>query len=105
MNLIRALLRNDDAKNLLDDKLSNWFLPYGAKIDFVYEPFFRQVLITTCLVSTRELLRRTRIRVPRNKARNMFGIVDEYNVFKSDEVFIQYIQLNDYEDNTDNSKC
>ncbi len=99
LTLIRALLRNEDAKNLLDEKLPYWFLPYGAKIDFVHEPFFRQVLITACLISTGELLKRTRIRVPRNKARNMFGIVDEYNVLKPNEVFIQYTRLNDHEDN------
>jgi RNA-dependent RNA polymerase len=79
-------------------------LPYGAKIDFVHEPFFQQVLITACLISTRELLKRTRIRVPRNKARNMFGIIDEYNVLESDQVFIQYTRLNDHEDNDDYDK-
>jgi RNA-dependent RNA polymerase len=29
----------------------------------------------------------------------MFGIVDEYNVLKPNEVFIQYTRLNDHEDN------
>lgn len=104
LTLIRALLRNEDAKNLLDEKLPYWFLLSGAKIDFVHEPFFRQVLITACLISTRELLKRTRIRIPRNKARNMFGIVDEYNVLEPDQVFIQYTTLNDHEDNDDYDK-
>ncbi|CAF3873328.1 unnamed protein product [Rotaria sordida] len=104
LTLIRALLRNNDARNLLDEKLPYWFLPYGAKIDFVREPFFRQLLIAACLTSIRELLRRTRIRVPRNKARNMFGIIDEYNVLKPDEVFIQYTRLNDHEDKDTNNK-
>jgi RNA-dependent RNA polymerase len=104
LTLIRALLRNKDAKNLLDEKLPHWFLRYGANIDFVHEPFFRQVLITACLVSTGELLKRTRIRVPRNKARNMFGIIDEYNVLEPDQVFIQYTRLNDHEDNEDYDK-
>ncbi len=62
------------------------------------------MLITACLSSTRELLRRTRIRVPRNKARNMFGIIDEYNVLKSDEVFFQYTPLNDPKDNDNHEK-
>ncbi|CAM4951787.1 unnamed protein product [Rotaria socialis] len=96
--LIRSLLRNDDAKYLLVEKLPYWFLPIGAKIDFVHEPFFRQVLITACLSSVRDILRRTRICVSRNKARNMFGIIDEYNVLKPDEVFVQYTQLHDRED-------
>ncbi|CAF1158600.1 unnamed protein product [Rotaria sordida] len=104
LKLIRALLRNSDARNFLDEKLPYWFLPYGAKIDFVREPFFRQLLIVACLISIKELLRRTRIRVSPNKARNMFGIIDEYNVLKPDEVFIQYTLLNDHEDKDGNSK-
>ncbi|CAF1297137.1 unnamed protein product [Rotaria sordida] len=52
----------------------------------------------------RELLRQTRIRVSRNKARNMFGIIDEYNVLKLDEVFIQHTRLNDHEDKDTNNK-
>ncbi|CAF3775512.1 unnamed protein product [Rotaria sp. Silwood1] len=105
LTLIQALLRNNDARNLLDEKLPYWFLPYGAKIDFIREPFFRQLLVAACLSSIRELLRRTRIRVPLNKARNMFGIIDEYNVLKPDEVFIQYTRLNDHEDKESNDKC
>ncbi|CAF3696581.1 unnamed protein product [Rotaria sp. Silwood1] len=100
-----SLLRNNDARNLLDEKLSNWFLPYGEKIDSIREPFFRQLLIAACLSSVRELLRRTRIRVSLNKARNMFGIIDEYNLLKPDEVFIQYTRLNDHEDKEKNDKC
>ncbi|CAF2129332.1 unnamed protein product [Rotaria magnacalcarata] len=102
--LIRSLLRNDDAKYLLGEKLPYWFLPYGAKIDFVHEPFFRQLVITACLSSVRDLLRRTRICVSRNKARNMFGIIDEYNVLKPDEVFVQYTQLHDREDTNGRGK-
>ncbi|CAF0781157.1 unnamed protein product [Rotaria sordida] len=104
LTLIRALLRNNDARNLLDEKLPYWFLPYGAKTDFVREPFFRQLLIAACLISIGELLRRTRIRVPRNKARNMFGIIDEYNVLKPNEVYIQYTRLNDHEEKEINNK-
>ncbi|CAF3343678.1 unnamed protein product [Rotaria sp. Silwood2] len=102
LSLIQALLRNDYARNLLDEKLPYWFLPNGAEIDFVREPFFRQLVIAACLNSVQDLLRRTRIRVPRNKARNMLGIIDEYNVLKPEEVFIQYTQLNDG-DNKDGS--
>ena len=102
LTLIRALLRNDDAQNLLRENLPYWFLPLGAKIDFVHEPFFRQVIITACLISTRKLLQKTRIRVPPNKARNMFGIIDEYNVLKAHEVFVQYTRLYDPESNSKN---
>ena len=104
LTLIRALLRNNDARNLLTEKLPHWFLPHDAKIDFIHEPFFRQVLINGCLNSINKLLRRTRIRILRNKARNMFGIIDEYKVLKSEEVFIQYTLLNDSEDNNNDDR-
>ncbi|CAF4332776.1 unnamed protein product, partial [Rotaria sordida] len=63
---------------------------HDANIDFIHEPFFRQLLINSCLQSTKDLLQRTRIQIPSNEGRNMLGIVDEYNVLKSDQVFIQY---------------
>jgi RNA-dependent RNA polymerase len=96
LQLIRALLRNDDAQVLILEKIPSWFLPpdiHLARIDYIREPFFRQLLISACLQSIRDLLRRTRIRVPRDQGRNLMGIVDEYKVLKEDEVFIQYTSL------------
>jgi RNA-dependent RNA polymerase len=111
LTLIRALLRNSDAEKLILQKTPFWFLPrdiHNANIDFIHEPFFRQLLISSCLQSTRELLQRTRIRIPPNKGRNMIGIIDEYNVLKSDQVYIQYTllerDLNDNDDNKNNDK-
>ncbi|CAF1080724.1 unnamed protein product [Adineta steineri] len=49
LDLIRALLRNSDAEKLILEKIPSWFLPrdiHIANIDFVREPFFRQLLIT-----------------------------------------------------------
>jgi RNA-dependent RNA polymerase len=52
----------------------------------------------------RDLLQRTRIRIPPNEGRNMIGIVDEYNVLKPDQVYIQYTILNrDSFDNDNNN--
>ncbi|CAF3922281.1 unnamed protein product [Rotaria sp. Silwood2] len=96
LTLIRSLLRNSDAEKLILEKVPSWFLPkdiHDANIDFIHEPFFRQLLINSCLQSTRDLLQRTRIQISSNKGRNMFGIVDEYNVLKPDQVFIQYTIL------------
>jgi RNA-dependent RNA polymerase len=106
LSLIRALLRNSDAEKIIRQKIPSWFLPkdiHEAKIDFIHEPFFRQLLISSCLQSTRELLQRTRIRIPVNKGRNMIGIVDEYNVLKSDQVYVQYTVLMDRDSNDDNN--
>ncbi|CAF3861368.1 unnamed protein product [Rotaria sp. Silwood1] len=98
LRLIRALLRNSDAEKIILEKVPTWFLPndiHMANIDYIHEPFFRHLLINACLQSTRDLLRKARIRVPPNKGRNMFGIVDEYNVLKPDEIFIQYTKIED----------
>ncbi|CAF3846424.1 unnamed protein product, partial [Adineta steineri] len=102
LDLIRALLRNSDAEKLILEKIPSWFLPrdiHIANIDFVREPFFRQLLISACLQSTRDLLQRTRIRIPRDQGRNMMGIVDEYNVLKSNEVFVQYTLMDKDQNN------
>lgn len=96
LQLIRALLRNIDAEQLILQKVPSWFLPrniHRTNIDYIHEPFFRQLLIAACVQSTRELLHRTRIRVPQNEGRNLMGVVDEYDVLKPDEVFIQYTVL------------
>ncbi|CAF4102022.1 unnamed protein product [Rotaria sordida] len=105
LTLIRSLLRNSDAEKLILEKVPSWFLPkdiHDANIDFIHEPFFRQLLINSCLQSTKDLLQRTRIQVPSNKGRNMLGIVDEYNVLKSDQVFIQYTILDRNRNNNNN---
>ncbi|CAF0731356.1 unnamed protein product [Adineta steineri] len=102
LDLIRALLRNSDAEKLILEKIPSWFLPrdiHIANIDFVREPFFRQLLISACLQSTRDLLQRTRIRIPRDQGRNMMGIVDEYNVLKPNEVFVQYTLMDKDQNN------
>jgi RNA-dependent RNA polymerase len=108
LTLIRALLRNHDAEKLILEKIPSWLLPrdvHDAHIDYIHEPFFRQLLISSCLQSTRDLLHRTRIRIPRNQGRNMMGIVDEYNVLKEGQVYIQYTLLDrDQNDDTNETE-
>ncbi|CAF4739460.1 unnamed protein product [Rotaria sp. Silwood1] len=108
LKLIHSLLRNSDAEKLIHEKVPPWFLPkniHDANIDFIHESFFRQLLINSCLQSTRDLLQRTRIQIPPNKGRNMFGVVDEYNVLKPDQVFIQYTIFDrDRKNNNDDNK-
>ena len=104
LTLIRYLLRNSDAEKLIVEKIPQWLLPRDinrAKIDYIHEPFFRQIVINSCLQAMRDLLRRTRIRVPVNTGRNMFGIIDEYNVLKEGEVFVQYTALADDQESDD----
>ena len=48
---------------------------------------------------------RTRLKLPKNKARNMIGIVDEYGILEYGQVFIQYTELTgDYINNTESEK-
>ena len=103
--LARHLLRNKDAKRCIFNKIPPFLLTPDIdriKIDYIHEPFFRQLLINTSAQAARELLNKTRIRLPTNLARYMFGIVDEYNVLKPGEVFIQYTVLTDYESSSSN---
>ena len=108
LSLISALLQNTDAEKQILLKIPSWFLPrdiHLANIDYIHEPFFRQLLISSCLQSMRDLLQRTRIRIPPNEGRNMIGVVDEYNVLKPDEVYVQYTILSrDSRDNTNDNK-
>ena len=94
--LVRNLLQNSAAKKLLLEKLPSDLMVQpiiDANIDYIHEPFFRYIIINASLQAMRSLLRKTRIRVPNNKGRNMFGIVDEYKVLKENEVFIQYTDI------------
>jgi RNA-dependent RNA polymerase len=62
----------------------------AQKINLVEEQFFIKLIITCAFNIIRELLNRTRISISDKKARNMFGIVDEYGVLEYEQVFIQY---------------
>lgn len=90
--LIQAMLTPAKAFELLNEKILSVFQlrKIAQRLNIVKEPFFLR-LITTCAFNVmRELIDRTRIRIDNTKARNMFGIVDEYGVLESGEVFIQY---------------
>ena len=95
--LIRALLTPAKAFELLNEKILPVFQlrKIARRLNIIKEPFFLR-LITTCAFNImRELIDRTRIRIDNTKARNMFGIVDEYAVLESGEVFIQYSLMRD----------
>jgi len=90
--LVRSLLQTSIAYELLQEKLVPVFelRKIALKMNIVNEPFFIQLIITCSFNIIRELIDRTRIRMDKNRARNMFGIVDEYGVLESGQVFIQY---------------
>ncbi len=53
-----------------------------AHLNLIQEPFFRQLIITIGKFELAQMRERTRFKIPRNQARNMIGIVDEYGVLE-----------------------
>ena len=90
--LIRALIQSEIAFELLQEKLLPVFKlrRIARRVDIVRETFFMKLIITCASNILRELIDRTRIRISPEYARNMFGIMDEYRVLESGQVFIQY---------------
>ncbi|CAF1607736.1 unnamed protein product, partial [Didymodactylos carnosus] len=89
--LVQSLLNNQKAFQLLIDKVLDVFplQELSQNVDLVNEVFFRDLVIGCCLNNVLDLLKRTKIKVSKSKARNMFGTVDEYGVLKDGQVFIQ----------------
>ena len=71
------------------------FRDIANSISLVEEPFFLQLLITCGHDCVSKFQRRAKIKTAKNKARNMFGTVDEYGVLEYGEVFIQYNHITD----------
>lgn len=97
LRLIQALLTPAKAFELLNDKILGVFhlRKIARRLNLVNEPFFIRLIITCAFNIIRELIDRTRVRIDNTKARNMFGIVDEYGVLESGQVFIQYTLMRD----------
>jgi RNA-dependent RNA polymerase len=93
--LILALLTPSIAYELLQEKLLPVFQlrKIARKINIVEEQFFLKLIITCAFNIIRELIDRTRIYISDKKARNMFGIVDEYAVLEYGQVFVQYSMI------------
>lgn len=93
------------AFELLNDRVGSscfHFRDIASTFNLVEEPFFLQLLITSGHDCVSKFQQRAKIRIAKNQARNMFGIVDEYGVLEPGEVFIQYSHLNDEKlDSTD----
>jgi RNA-dependent RNA polymerase len=95
--LIRSLLTVSVAYELLQQKLLPVFKlrQIARHVNIVEEQFFVKLIITCAFNVIRELLDRTRIRIPVGNARNMFGIVDEYRVLEYGQVFVQYSTMHE----------
>ena len=115
--MAESLVYPTRAYELLAEKLNRNLFPLrtlinDAHLNLIQEPFFRQLIITTSKFELAQMRERTRLKLPRNSARNMIGIVDEYgileygqgkmkihyfqqrdSIFCFFEVFIQYTEL------------
>ena len=77
----------DRAYELLAEKINRSLFPLralikDAQLNLIQEPFFQQLLITTGKFELAQMKERTRLKLPRNTARNMIGIVDEYGILE-----------------------
>lgn len=89
-NLSESLVYPDRAYELLNEKLSRKLFPLRqlvleAHLNLIQEPFFQQLIITTGKIELMQMRERTRLKLPKNSARNMIGVVDEYGVLEYGE--------------------
>jgi RNA-dependent RNA polymerase len=89
------MLSRPVAYELLHEKLLQVFplRTIARHFNIVEEPFFVKLIITCIFNVIREIIDRTKIRISHEKARNMFGIVDEYGVLEEGQVFVQYTRI------------
>ena len=85
--LSESLVYPERAYALLNEKLNRSLFPLRKLIDeghlnLIQEPFFRQLIITIGKLELAQMRERTRLKLPRNSARNMIGIVDEYGILE-----------------------
>ena len=85
--LSESLVYPQRAYELLNEKLSRNLFPlrtliHDAHLNLIQEPFFRQLLITIGKIELAQMKERTRLKLPKNLARNMIGIVDEYGILE-----------------------
>jgi hypothetical protein len=85
--LAESLVYPTRAYELLAEKLNRNLFPlrgliHDAHLNLIQEPFFRQLIITTSKFELAQMRERTRLKLPRNSARNMIGIVDEYGILE-----------------------
>ncbi len=101
--LAESLVYPTRAYELLAEKLNRNLFPLrtlisDAHLNLIQEPFFRQLIITTSKFELAQMRERTRLKLTRNSARNMIGIVDEYGILEYGQgkrIFIQtkYIKI------------
>lgn len=98
-SVVKATLYDSCAMDLIHT-YSSGLLPYekvlNSGISLLDEPFLRSII--NYLIYYRlnfELKMKARIRVPNDRGRIAFGVLDEYSVLQPGEVYFQYTKLRD----------
>lgn len=70
------------------DKLTRNFFPLrelflDGQLNLAEEPFFRQLIVTFIHHDLIKMKEKSRTRIPKQAARNLIGVVDEYGVLVS----------------------
>jgi hypothetical protein len=83
--LIESLLYPSVTYDFLYDKLTRNFFPLrelflDGQLNLAEEPFFRQLIVTFIHHDLIKMKEKSRTRIPKQSARNLIGIVDEYGV-------------------------
>lgn len=83
--LIESLLYPSITYDFLYDKLTRNFFPLrelflDGQFNLAEEPFFRQLIVTFIHHDLIKMKEKSRTRIPKQSARNLIGVVDEYGV-------------------------
>ncbi len=83
--LIESLLYPSITYDFLYDKLTRNFFPLrelflDGQLNLAEEPFFRQLIVTFIHHDLIKMKEKSRTRIPKQSARNLIGVVDEYGV-------------------------
>ncbi|XP_077542923.1 uncharacterized protein LOC144155400 [Haemaphysalis longicornis] len=96
MLLTNALVCDATALQVLETYVCS-ALPFGKLLrkgfSLTRDPFIRSMLFAVYRTSMESLLSKSRIAVPQNLGRNMFGVLDDTNTLKYGEVFVQFTLL------------
>ncbi|KAL1429112.1 hypothetical protein MTO96_016843 [Rhipicephalus appendiculatus] len=94
--LTESLVCDTSALQVLDTYVGS-ALPFNQLARYGFsltrDPFVRSMLFAVYRTSMESLLSKSRVAVPHNMGRNMFGVLDETRTLQYGEVFVQYTSL------------
>ncbi|XP_013789033.1 RNA-dependent RNA polymerase 1-like [Limulus polyphemus] len=96
LKLTRSLYDERSALKLLKEN-SKLKFPFkelaSVGVSFLKDPFFRSIIQAIYRRVTLDLIEKSRIEIPIDKGRTMFGILDERSILEYGQIFVQYTEL------------